>query len=228
MAYPKTVYVDGLSQVIALSAYCYNTAKTYMCYDGDPSATSSKTDAMDSDKRRIGSVVLNVGREGTLNLQYTLATDETPTSANLLRPGYIVSFRNRFYVLGDPKTKIIKNDVIKFSATVTELVNPFVASLLSTLGQQYAPAVSVSHTLSCAASGTRTGATVAYTVESFATPGSAAPTGVSINSSTGLLTFAAVAAGVQDVRVVVSDTVTLADGTTDQVYGFGRYTPTCS
>ena len=228
MAYPKTAYVDGLSQAIAVSAYCYNNGQTYITYDGDPSATSSKTDATDSDKRRIGSVVLNTGREGTLNLQYTLQKDELPNSANLLRPGYILSFRNRFYVLGDPKVKVLKNEAIKFSAAVTELVNPFIPSLLSVLGQQYAPAASVSHTLSCVASGTRTGATVVYSVESFATPGSSAPTGVTINAATGLLTFAAVAAGVQDVRVIAADTVTLADGTTDTVYGFGRYTPTLS
>jgi hypothetical protein len=228
MAYPQNKYVDGLSQVIALSAYCYNNGKTYLCYDGDPSATASKVDATDSDKRRIGSVVNQTGREGTLNLQYTLATDELPTSANLLKPGFIVSFRSRFYVLGEPKVKIIKNEAIKFSVSVTELVNPFIPSLLSTLGQQLAVAASVSHTISCVASGTRTGAVVAYSVESFATPGAAAPTGVSINATTGLLTFAAVTAGVQDVRVIASDTVTLADGTTDQIFGFGRYTPTLS
>lgn len=225
MPYPNVNYTDGLQAVIALSVYCYNNGATYMTYSGDPSHGAAQTLLQNSDKQFIGSVTYIDGRKGTLNCQYALATDETSSSANQLKPTFIVSFRGRFYVLGEVKTPITKNDVIKFSAPITELQNPFIAGLLSTLGHQFKEtfASGGSHTISCAATGTRSGATVSYTVETFATPLSSAPSGISINSSTGLLTVAdTVTAGTYDVRVVVKDDI--GDGA--PLYGFGRYTPT--
>jgi hypothetical protein len=230
MPYPNASYVDGLQAVVALSVYCYNNGLTYMTYNGDPSTGAAQTENRNSDNQLIGSVTYIDGRKGTLALQYALATDEAPSSANEIKTSYIVSFRGRFYVVGAVKTPIVKNDVIKMSCDVTELQNPFVSLLLSTLGQQKRVTIasgSLPTTISCAASNTRTGATVAYSVETFATPGSAAPSGITINSSSGLLTAAnTLTAGTYDVRAVVSDTVTLADGTSNTIYGFGRYTLT--
>ncbi len=230
MAYPNSTYVDGLQAVVALSVYCYNNGLTYMTYNGDPSAGAAQTDNKNSDNQLINTVTYIDGRKGTLALQYNLATDEIPSSANQILPTYIVSFRGRFYVVGSVKAPIVKNGVIKISCDVTELQNPFVAILLSTLGQQLTRTVAsgaLPVTVACAASNTRTGATLAYTVETFATPGSAAPAGITINSSSGLLTAAnTLTAGTYDVRVICTDTVTLPDGTSNSVAGFGRYTLT--
>jgi len=169
------------------------------------------------------------GRKGVLNAQYSLTTDELPGANNLLSPAYIISFRQRFYVCGPVKTPIQKNDIIKLSAEITELMNPFIPLLLSTLGQQkseIAPALTLK-TQSAAAAGLRSGATVVYSLETFATEGSAPPTGISISSSTGLITIAnTVAAGTYDLRVVVTDTKAMPDGTTDVRTGQGRYTLT--
>lgn len=230
MPYPNANYVDGLQPVVALSVYCYNNGATYMTYSGDPSPGAAQTDLRNSDNQLIGSVTYADGRKGNISLQYALAVDEIPGAANLLQPGYIVSFRQRFFVVGAVKTPIEKNNVIKFSPALTELQNPFVPNLLTQLGQQYAlnqSTGSLPVTRSCAAAGTRTGATLVYSAETFGTPGSAAPSGITISSSTGLLTVAnTVTAGVYDVRVIVADTVTLRDGTTETIYGFGRYTIT--
>lgn len=227
MPYPNPSYVDGLQAVVALSVYCYNNALTYMTYNGDPSLASAQTDLKNSDNQLIGSVTYIDGRKGTLALQYNLATDEAPSSANEIKPTYIVSFRGRFYVVGNVKTAVVKNDVIKMTVDVTELQNPFSPILLSTNGQELTRTVAsgaLPITVACAASNTRTGATVAYSVETFATPGSAAPSGVTISSSTGLMTLAnTITAGTYDIRVVVSDTIALADGTGNTIYGFGRY-----
>ena len=232
MPYPSPSYDDGLQAVIALSVYDYNNGVTYMTYDGDPGAASAQTDLMNSDKQLIGSVTYDGGpRKGTLNLQYNLATDEIPGSANQLKNSHVVSFRGRYYVVDQVKPKIVKNDVIKFSCQATELNNPFCANLLSLLGQQLSlgHAASGAFTQTAVASNTRTGATVAYTLETFGTPGSAAPAGFGINASTGLITYTpTIATGIYDLRVVVSDTVTLADGTTDVRYGWGRLTVTLS
>lgn len=225
MPYPNTNYVDGLQAVIALSVFCYNNGATYMTYSGDPSAGAAQTLLQNSDKQFIGSVTYIDGHKGTLNCQYALATDETPGATNELKPGFVVSYRGRFYVCGEVKKTVVKNDVIKFSTPVTELQNPFIAGLLSTLGQQFKEtfASGGTHTVSAAATGARAGATVTYSLETFATPLSAPPTGFSINASTGVITVAGtVGAGTYDVRVVVKDDI--GDG--NPLYGFGRYTPT--
>ena len=227
--YPNLLYADGLQAVIALSVYNYNNGLTYMTYTGNPAAGVAQTDLRNSDAQLIGSVSYIDGRKGTLNLQYALASDELANSVNECKPGHIVSFRNRFYVCGAVTPSVAKNNVIKFSVAVTELQAPFVPILLSTLGQQLKATGTASSpiTVNCVASNTRPGATVTYTLETFGTPLSAAPSGFTIVSGTGVMTVNAVAA-TYDVRVVVKDVITNADGTTDTVYGFGRYTVTLS
>lgn len=230
MPYPNPSYVDGLQPVVALSVYCYNNGLTYMTYNGDPSLGAAQTDLKNSDNQLIGSVTYIDGRKGTLALQYNLATDEAPSSANEIKPTYIVSFRGRFYVIGNVKTPVVKNDVIKMTCDVTELQNPFAPNLLSTLGQQAIRSVAsgaLPITQTAVASNTRTGATLGYTVETFGTPGAAAPAGITINSSSGLITAAnTLSAGTYDVRAIVADTITNPDGTTSTIYGWGRWTLT--
>lgn len=227
--YPNPSYIDGRKQVIQLSAYCYNNGATYTTYGADPSQGAQVFEARNSDNLLEGSVTFVDGRKGVLNAQYSLTTDELPGATNLLSPAYIISFRQRFYVCGPVKTPIQKNDIIKISAEITELMNPFIPNLLSVLGQQKSvvAAALTLRTQSCAAAGLRSGATVVYSAETFGTEGSAPPTGISISSSTGLLTVAnTVAAGTYDVRVIVTDTMTMPDGTTDVRVGQGRITYT--
>ncbi len=228
--YPNPSYQDGLTQVVALSVYCYNNGATNITYSGDPSEGAQQFESRNSNNQLVGGVTYVDARTGTLNCQYSLTADEVPGATNMLRPGYIVAFRQRFYRVGPMKTPIVKNEIIKFSAEITELQNPFIANLLTLLGQQKSVVQSAGGlpiTQSCAASGTRTTATVVYTIETFATEGSAAPSGITISSSTGLLTLAnTLTAAVYDVRVIVTDTVALPEGGTDVIKGWGRYTLT--
>ncbi len=229
MPYPNPSYVDNLAAAVDVTTYCYNNGKTYMTYNGNPSPGAQQTILTNSDKQMIGSVTYIDGRKGTLALQYALQTDELAGAASLLLPTYILAFRGRFYVTDAVSVPIVKNDVIKLSAAVTELQTPFAALLLSVLGQQKVETFvsGGSHTISGAATGARAGSTLVYSLETFATPGSAAPTGFSVNSSSGLITVGSgVLAGTYDVRLVIADTITKPDGTTDTVYGMGRYTPT--
>jgi len=231
MPQPNPNYLDGLQAVTDLSVYCYNNLATYMCYDGDPSINANQTEFADSDQAPLGSFTNAGFRKGTLNLQYNLATDELPGATNLMQPGFILSFRGRYYVTGTPSEKVVKNDVIKFSVAVLELQNPFISGLLSTLGQLKTANinVNVAANVNCVATGSRTGSTTTYTVETFATPGSAAPSGVSINANTGILTLNVVA-GTYDVRVVALDTspdTSLPDSIRYH-YGWGRYKVTAA
>jgi hypothetical protein len=228
--YPNSSYQDGLSQVVTLFVYNYNNGATYTTYSGDPSEGAQVNEARNSDNQLIGSVTFVDGRKGTLNCQYELIADELPGAANMMRPGHIVAFRQRFYVVGPMKVPIEKNGIIKFSAEITELQNPFVPGLLSTLGQQKFVSIasaSLPTTADASASGTRSGATVGYTLESFATEGSAAPSGITINASTGLITVAnTVLAGTYDVRAIATDTKAKPESGTDVRKGWGRYTIT--
>lgn len=224
--YPNASYVDGLQAVVALSVYNYNTGKVYMTYSGNPAVGAAQTELRNSDNQLIGSVTYIDGRKGTVNCQYDLAADEVSALVEV-KPDHIISFRGRFYVVGAVTPSVTKNNVIKFSFAVTELQNPFIPLLLSLLGQQLArsQAHASGFTQSAAASGTRIGSTLVYSLETFATPGSAAPTNFTISPSTGLITYdGSGIAGAYDMRVICADTVTLPDGTTNTIYGFGRFT----
>jgi hypothetical protein len=228
MSQPNPNYNDGLNAVTILAVYCYNNQATYMCFDGNPAENATVKEFADSDMQPLGSNTQPGFRKGTLNLQYDLATDEansTSATAKIMRPGFIVSFRSRYYVVGTPSPAVKKNDVIKFSVTVLELQNPFIAALLTTLGQQKVASINanVAANVSCVAIAARSGGTLTYSAETFATPGSSPPAGVTINANTGVLTVN-IAAGSVDVRVVATDTLT---GQNTQ-YGWGRYTPTAA
>ncbi len=222
MPQPNPNYLDGLQAVTSLSVFCYNNSATYMCYDGDPSINANQTEFSDSDKAPLGSFTNAGFRKGTLNLQYNLAADELPGATNLMQPGFIVSFRNRYYVVGTPSEKVVKNDVIKFSVAVLELQNPFISALLTALGQQKTANINanLNTTVNCVATGARTNAVVSYTVETY--PSGAAPAGVSVNANTGVLTVN-VGAGAIDLRVIAADTLA-----GDVHYGWGRYTATAA
>lgn len=228
--YPNPLYQDGMSQVVDLSVYCYNNGATYTTYNGDPSPGAQVFEARNSDNQLIGSTTFGDARKGTINCQYTLTADELPGATNSLHPGYIVGFRNRFYVVGPMKEPVVKNEIIKFSFEATELQNPFVAGLLTVLGQQKSTIMAVGGlptTVDCSATGTRSGATVAYSLQTFRPEGTAAPSGASINSSSGLLTLAApLTVGTYDLRIIVTDTKALPEGGTDVLKGFGRLTLT--
>lgn len=224
MSQPNPSYADGLQGVTDLTVYCYNNDTTYITYDGDPGEEATLKEYTDSNEEPLGSDTRVGFRKGTLNLQYELTTDELPGATRLMRPAFIVKFRNRYYVAGAVKPKVIKNDVIKFSVEVTELQNPFIPILLTTLGQQKKANINanIATTVNASATGARTGAAVTYTVETFSNVGGAAPAGVSINANTGVMTVN-VAAGTADIRVVATDTL---DGNAH--LGWGRYTATAA
>jgi len=224
MSQPNPRYSDGIQGVTELSVFCYNNSVTYICYDGDPSEDGVQKLWTDSNMEPLGSDNRTGFRKGTLNLQYTLATDELNSSANQMRPGYVVSFRARYFVTGKIGSKVVKNDVIKFSVEVTELQNPFIPNLLTTLGQQKKASINANTntTVNCVAIAARSNGTLTYTVEQYNTAGLAV-SGISINVNTGILT-ANISAGTVDIRVLATDTLT---GENTQV-GFGRYTPTAA
>jgi hypothetical protein len=230
MAYPNINYQDGdiAAAAESLSVYCYNNGQTYASDSADPSETVVRVETTNSNGQVTGSTNYVNQRVGTINLTYDSISDELDGATKQLRPTYIVSFRGRFYVLGNVSTPITKGEAVTVAAEVSELQNPVIPELLSVLGQQYhltLSAATLPETFDVSAINTRTGATVAFSIENWDEPGEAAPTGFSINSSTGLITVADTAAqATHDIRVIATDTVTPLGEDASVVKGIGRLT----
>lgn len=230
MAYPNINYQDGdiAAAAEALSVYCYNNGQTYSSDSADPSPTVVRAETTNSNGQVTGSTNFINQRVGTINLTYDSIGDELDGATKQLLPTYIVSFRGRFYVLGNVSNPITKGEAVTVAAEVAELQNPMIPELLSTLGQQKLWTFAVGalpETFATAAVNTRTGATVAYTLENWDEPGEAAPSGFTINSSNGDVTAASPATtGTYDLRVVVTDTVTPLGEDANSVKGIGRLT----
>lgn len=230
-AYPNISYQDGdiAAAAEAMSVFCYNNSTTYSSDSADPSPTVVRTETTNSNGQVTGSTNFINQRVGTINLTYDSIGDELDGAAKQILPTYILSFRGRFYVAGNVSTPITKGEAVTIAVEVSELQNPMIPELLSTLGQQKAWTFADGdqpETFDVSAVNTRTGATVAFSVEDWDNPGDPAPTGISINSSTGVVTVTGAAVGTHDVRVIATDTVTPLGEDANSVKGIGRLTIT--
>ncbi len=230
-AYPNISYQDGdvAAAAEALSVYCYNNGQTYSSDSADPSETVVRTETTNSDGQVTGSTNFVNQRVGTINLTYDAITDELDGATKQIRPTFILSFRGRYYVVGNVSNPITKGEAVTVAAEVSELQNPMIPELLSAeYGQQQRWSFAVGalpETFDTSAVNTREGATVVFTLENWDDPGAAAPTGFTINSSSGLITAASPAAeGTYDLRVIATDTVTPLGEAANDKKGIGRLT----
>lgn len=209
-----------------MTVYCPNNGQTYTSDSADPSLTAVETLTENSNAQVTGSVTRINHRVGTINLTYDSLSDEAPDSGKEVKPTYILQFRGRNYIVGNVSTPITNGESVTIAAEVKEAQNPIIPELLSLLGQKKSWTFAVGalpETFDVSAINTRTGATVVFSVEDWDNPGDAPATGISINSSSGLITAAApLGVGVYDVLVKAADTVTeLGEAATTQ-NGLGR------
>jgi hypothetical protein len=195
MSTPIPSYADGITAITDLSAVCLNNSKTYICFDGDPGEGAEQKRFTNQNGNLIGSVTHNAAEEGTLNLQLTLSTDPLP------RPGYVILFRSKYYVVGKVSPKFVQNGEVKFSVAVLVVANPIISTLLSTVGQlkevNWTEDAAIT-AINCAAVNAAAG--------SLTWAMSGAPAGVSINAGTGAITGTPTEAGVFNITVTVTDT----------------------
>ena len=150
-------------------------------------------------------------REGNMNLQLDKATDTPPDVGHILKVTKGTSIR--FYGVVDAPVPNKRNDVVRIGPSLLQLMNPFFQGLLSadegdTLRQTYSIAtMGTTETITTNPQNHRTGSTKAYsaTLED----GTALPTGIAINASTGVITVtkATVSAAVSTIKVVATDTL---------------------
>lgn len=201
---------DGVSALHTVLLECLNLAGDGTTYlrlgymQDNLQADAVEMEHTNADGEPLGSSTFTGHTKGTITYKLDKASYKTP------QPGFTLKL-NR----GDGKGDIYlkcgqagptyqRNNVVQGSMAVTKVVNPIILTLLSeALGQHKAvsiAAVSGAYSLTCEAVNVRSGATKAWSLEN-------APSGMSINSSTGEITWATPVAGSYEVTVKVTDTL---------------------
>jgi hypothetical protein len=169
--------------------------------------------ALEGEGDVIGFDIKSEGVEkGGLNLQLDSPTDVAPQPGHRLKVTKGTSIK--YYGVSEGGAPNKRNDVVRPSPSVIQEINPFLSGLLSeTEGdlkrQSYSiAAMGATETVATTPINGRTGGVIAVTATQ--SDGSALPTGVAINASTGVITVtkATVLAGVYTIQVVVTDTLT--------------------
>lgn len=197
-ASPIPNYADGLSAITDLSAVCLNNDITYICHDGDPGESADQKKQTNQNGNLLGSVTNTAPEEGNLALQLTNATDALP------RPGYIIKFHDKYYVVGKVSPKYVQNDNVKFAVAVLLVMNPIVENLLTVDGQLTTKAWTISVAITAINCTTLNGAAGTY-AWSLAAGTTAVPTGIAIGAATGIITGTPTVAGSYNFKVVATD-----------------------
>ena len=199
-------YLDGAAAAVTTYVECLNDSTIVALYVGDGIGEDAihNAHAMPSGEA-IGSHTQATGfYRGPLNLQLQNPTDN-------LRPGYILKKDSSYFkITGNPGNKVEKNKVVMISPPVESVINPILSTLLSTLGQCLATTkAGASSTLDVDVVNTRAGATGAFALSAWTEEYTDAvvPSGLSINSSSGLLTLSSVAAGTYYLKVTYTETL---------------------
>lgn len=162
--------------------------------------------------------------EGGMNLQLDLPTDAVPLTGHILRKtvGSVI----RYFGVTDGSEPMSRNAPVRVAPTLLEIINPFFRGLLDAdLGDSkqstYSKAtMGTTETIDTQPTNTRSAATKAYSATQA--DGSALPTGVAIDSGTGIITItkATVAESSWEIVVVCTDTLsTLPSGHPYRVLG---------
>lgn len=200
---------DGAGALHTVLLQCLNLAgdgTTYQRYgymSDNIQPDASVTEHTNSDNEGIGSSTFAGHEKGSIVFKLNDARRKLP------KPGYVLQLNrgdgkgDLYYIAGQPGPSYQKNNTIQSSVSVIRAVNPVITSLLSeTLGQhKSATATDAStYTLANTVVNTRSGATVTWSLDG-------APTDMSINSSTGEITYTTPVVGSYEVTVICTDTL---------------------
>lgn len=200
-------FTDGIAAITDSLVTCLNNSVDYI-YSDDGIGEKAMHVAHDNPAgEAIGSHTQATGRyEGPISLQLLNASDALP------RPGYVLTFRSGYYIIsGDIGPSRKKDDVVRIKPNVVQAINPVITTLLSTDGQMASSSkAGASSTFANTVANTRAGGTgtwalVAWTEEY---PVAAVPSGLTISSSTGLITLNTVSAGTYYLKITYTEVVT--------------------
>ena len=170
--------------------------------------------------RTLGGESYSMGFTGSLNVAYKKVVHSEITDQHCIRPYHFLMYRGNYYyptgnITGDNKA----GEAINAKVEVSQVVNPIITSLLSWEGQFVKATGSAGATITKTntVANVPTGYTVAWSLEG-------APSGMTINSSTGAISYPSAVAGSYTVTVVA--TASKADE--DDLEGVAEYHLTVS
>lgn len=200
-------FVDGIGMVLDSVVSNQNLGVDYL-YSGDALGQEGvHNEVADPAGQMLGSHTQATGRfKGNVDFQLVGASDAVP------RPGDIQLFRGGYYkVAGAIGPKRTKNKAVMVSVPLENVLNPLITTCITSNGQIFTDTFASggsSYTKTFASANTRTGATKAWSIEAWTDeyPAATVPSGMTINASTGVLTYTTPAAGTYYIKVKLSDT----------------------
>lgn len=211
-----STYTAGRSVLEGLSFMCYNNGYTYPATSHKGGENGQVDKVSDSNKRPAGFTITEDFNEGSLDFTYALTTDAAANSFKRLKQGWLIQYGPEYFAIMKADLTESKGAATAGSISILRHVGPCFPTLQSPEGNimRYPRKIAdgtvtvddaaihagSAWNLTAAAVNTRTGATVTYTLEG-------APSGMTINASTGAITWATPVVGSYTFKVVVTDSM---------------------
>lgn len=210
-------FTDGRRGLRQPTVKCYNlllssAPRQYHYIDDDIKGSSFTIDhILEGDGEHLGGFTKKSLTSGPLNIQLDAADQPAPVEAHVI--GLMKNLVEGFYTVSESSFPGKAKDVVRGSLSLKRIVNPFFTGLLSedegdTKRVSYSKAtMATTEDIDPQPVNHRTGATKAYSATQ--SDGTALPTGVAINVSTGVITItkATVAESTWTIKVVATDTL---------------------
>ena len=195
-------HVDGRAVLGANLVQNLCNGRTYTVNKFPVEDGADVTIVRDADDEHIGSDVRSSGLTASFSLISPSVDDQDPGSATAIRNGHVLLHRTRYYAVSKIKIPYELKSAVVISGDATQIVNPIVSDLLSIDGQFKAVTGTTGATFSrtCTAVNTRAGATLTWSLYNN-------PAGMTINSTTGAISYPTAVAGTYVVDVIVKDVV---------------------
>lgn len=203
-------YTDGRSITADIVFTNLNNGQLYQGESAKRSKKGQVTKSYTSEGEPSGSQVKSDFKEGSINYTYALATDEDPGSVKAIEIGHIIKYRGEWWEVTDQGADGKKGESLAGTISTLRVENPVFESLLSQEGDYkiFTKTVGTAWAQTITAVNTRAGATVTYSLED-------APSGMTINASTGAISWPTPTVGTHKFKVICSDV--LAGSSRDRV-----------
>lgn len=199
------IFSDGKTAPTAQDQIVYDISNGFAYYSDDCSVKEliDSTTVTHPSGRNIGGISEHKGWGGSATMQYDQLDYVDETSAHMVRGCHVLKYRNRYYrIMGDIEVTMKKGSGVTFKVALEGWYNPIISSLLSGVGKcaSKTGVVGTAFSLANTVLNTRTGAVITWAI-------SGGPDGMTINASTGAITWTTPVAGTYAVDVTVTDTL---------------------
>lgn len=177
-----------------------NNGYTYYSDGNSLNEVVSSKKVTDPTGKIIGGESYSLGFSGSLNLSYKKVAHSLITDQHCIRPYHFFQYRGNYYyptgnISGDNKA----GEAINAKVEVSQVVNPIINNLLSWEGQflKATGSAGATYTKTLTAVNVPAGYTTAWSIEG-------APSGMTINATTGVISYPTAIAGTYTVTCVAT------------------------